>query len=170
MSTTGHFKHADSVIETLKRVQPYVWNDYNTPVTFTGMVVTAAVTSYEIEVKGSLFRFADKHGAYLSSFAHRQWDKINGRIRIDELANYLAYFDEDFKKEFKQQLNSLEESTLRRSGTSIKAQYQQILTNRHQYVHSGSSSVMQMTFEEAINDYEQGKEVINCFIDYLNSK
>ena len=47
-----------------------------------GGTAVAAVTVYEMALKAILFDFAESQHPVLGTFAHGQWDRINGRIKL----------------------------------------------------------------------------------------
>ena len=158
------YQHAETVLGGLKVAYPYISRP-DQQIAFTGMVVVAAVTSYEIEIRHALFEFVDsREDEIFSVFAHEHWKRTNGRISYAELSSkYLKCFGEQYEQKFKTISQQKNDILVRQHKINAINSYGQILSNRNSFVHNGMSNSINLTFDEALKDYEEGKHVIEWF-------
>ncbi|MFT8705374.1 MAG: HEPN domain-containing protein [Bifidobacterium sp.] len=167
MKMTIMYQHAETAIKGLRVAYPSI-KDPAQRIAFTGMVVVAATTSYEIEIHEALLNFIDsKHNAVLSTFAREQWNQMNGHISYPELTTgYLKYLGNQYCDYFKN-LSSSQDKAQTANGHHIINSYAQVIRNRNSFVHGGMEHTSNLTFEEAIKYYKEGKYVIQWFSNTL---
>ena len=139
----SYMKHVAKAIQDL--------NDDAISTRYVGFVAITAVTTYEIAIKKILIEFAHKTNSTLGNFASKHFEKLNARIDRDEIGQYLSYFGDSYKEDFKNAIDSAEAQKANEG--SIKASFSNLLTWRHEFVHAGTLP-NQATFKEAITAYE----------------
>src|SRR5271167_3203633 len=93
----------------------------------------------------------------VAAFASAAIDNVMRGIRIGELTNLLSKFDRAWSEKFKSELST--------SGSTPNA-YDNILNNRISFAHN--RGVVQLTFQELCDYYDDGKKVITLFISILS--
>jgi len=126
-----------------------------------GFVATSAVTAYELAIKDILINFASKKHKQFGLYVGNTLKRINGRIKLDSLIKeHIPKFGDQYVVNFKNELEVREEYSLRTNKRSVKGSYENIITWRHSFVHGGVV-VSSASYEEAVQSYRDGKEVIN---------
>jgi hypothetical protein len=161
MAYNDHFKLADDMISHLNTVingipDPFISSRY------IGFVAVSAVTVYELAIKDIFCTFARQKHKVLGDFADSYFNRINGRIGLDVIRkDYIKRFGEKYMDRFKAKADDAEKSSLRNTGRSIKSSYHNIIEWRNQFAHEGQIPTT-VTYQEVIDSYESGKEIIVC--------
>jgi hypothetical protein len=161
MSYSGRFvliedylTHTDSLMASIG--DPFIESRY------LGFIVTAAVTAYELAIKDIFYDFSDKKHKVLGNFARANFDRINGRIKIQSLRDdHVAMFGDKYVDSFKKKLADKEEEFLRAGRGSVRSSYTNVITWRHGFVHSGAIPST-TNYNEVKRAYSVGKEVVHC--------
>lgn len=153
---TEFFADSDSFIEHVKQTVCGLNDDYLAS-RYIGFVAVSAVTVYEVAVKKLLKEFAQQVHPILGIFASVTFAKLNARITRDNIEKYIRHFGDEYVSRFKSAVNNIEETRIKEG--SVKESYQNLLTWRHEFVHTGTLP-NQATFGESILAYHLGKEVI----------
>lgn len=157
-----HFSKIDElVLQINKNVPP---DDAFASVQFrsdlAGLLVVAMAATYETCVKEVLCSYAGgKHGSF-GDFASRNYEKLNSRIKVQQLCEYCALFDPEIKKKFNNKLKESKAKILIRTGTNIETSYGQILAWRHDFAHAWNRNT---TIEEAAMTHRAAKRVLYAF-------
>ena len=145
--------HLDSVVSTI--TDPFITSRY------VGFVAVAAVAVYELAIKDIFIDFAAKKHTVFGAYAASHFDRINGRIKLQQLKDdYIARFGDKYLKRFVKLSKEAEDAFLKSKHISIKNSYQNIIECRNQFSHAGNPTTL--TYSEAIAYYEAGKEIIVC--------
>lgn len=129
---------------------------------YTGFIATSAVTAYELAVKDIFYGFADKKHVVLGSVTRAKFNRMNGRIKLKELADeHVKMFGDKYFNRFKANLVKAENDYLHAHGKSPKSAYNNVITWRHQFVHEGTLPNT-TNYLEIKEQYTAGKEVIHC--------
>jgi len=161
MCYSFHFKHADDVVAHLNRLVPSLTDPFLKS-KYAGFVSVAAVTVYEMAIKEIFICFARKKHKVLGNFTESYFDRINGRIKLKVLKDdYIPRFGKKYKDRFCKHLDQRVREYLIANGRDITTSYGNLIVWRNAFAHQGSvpSSV---TFEEVVQAYKDGKEVIHC--------
>lgn len=135
---------------------------------YVGFVSVAAVTVYELAVKEIFIDFASKKNKVFGSFTSAHFDRINGRIKNQDIKNeYIKKFGEKYLLRYKKKLDLQETEYLRNAGMSIKSSYANIIIWRNEFAHEGKISST-VTYHEVVKSYETGKKLIDCLAETMN--
>ena len=161
MSYDSHFQLADEIVAHLTPIvsgitDPFISSRY------VGFVAVSSVTVYELAIKEIFITFATKKNKILGTFTESFFERINGRIKIRDLRDsYITRFGDKYLSRFTKALEIVEQSSLKTHGVSICSRYGNLITCRHEFAHEGKIST-NMTFNEIVESYNSGKEVIHC--------
>lgn len=158
-----HLSKIDALIKEINDIAPADSASYKV-VQFRSdlacLLVVAMAATYESCVKNILFDHANNHHAAFGSFASRNFEKLNSRIRISDLMKYCELYDPSIKVKFKNILSKKKSSILNRIGKNIESSYEQILDWRHDFAHAG---IRNTTIEEAASTHALAKRVLYLF-------
>lgn len=89
------------------------------------------------------------------------FERINGKIKLNSLKDeHIASFGIKYLSRFNRDLDAKDTASISAGLGSIKSQYGNLITCRHNFVHQGSPT---LTLNEIISSYQIGKEVIHSF-------
>ena len=166
MGYKDHFKHADDLVTHLNGVVPGI-TDPLLQAKYVGFVSVAAVTVYELGLKEIFTTFATKKHQVFGNFTEAYFYRINGRIRIKDIAKeYIPRFGDKYEKRFSKQMEKKARQFLRANGRDFRAAYGNLITWRHDFAHVGRFSTT-ATYPEVIRAYEDGKEVIHSVAEAM---
>jgi hypothetical protein len=153
LSTCG--SHIDSLKEQAESVDAVTLSEYaeleNYLVSF---LVGAIYAEFEQYVKKLILERCDKiTDQGLRAFARSAVERMVKKIKISDLAGHLGYFDTSCKEAFSNAVNDP-------SRGQEKAAYDNLITDRHGFVHSTGIS---MTFEEVHNAFRASLFVLDEF-------
>ena len=161
MPYSRKFTHADDLIADIKALQETA--DPMLKSKYAGVVSVLAASVYECAVKNILISFARSRDPIFCNYVEQSFSKLNARIKIENLkCDYLKKFGSHYRDNFNDLLNSEENLLLRSTGKSIQTSYENLIVWRHAFVHDAECPTS-ATLEEAIESYEMGKKVIECF-------
>jgi len=161
MTYTNNFRHADDIITHLNGIVPGL-ADPLLRAKYVGFVAVAAVTVYELALKEIFIQFGQKKHKVLGAYVQSQFDRINGRIRIEIIkGTYAGSFGGNYKDRFKKHLDKTTEKHLRSVGRDISSSYENLITWRNDFAHGGKINTT-ATYQEATQAYEDGKDVLEC--------
>lgn len=166
MSYTSHFQHADDVVAHLNTIVRGI-GDPLLKAKYTGFLSVSAVTTYELAVKTIFIEFAQiKHAAF-GGFASRHFDKINGRIRINNLKDdYIKKFGDKYLERFEKKLKKERANYLAAHKRDAVSSYANLIEARNKFAHGGQVSA-NSTYEETVRAYEDGKLVLKCLAESM---
>lgn len=161
MAYTTRFAHADAIVAHLNGLMPTL-GDPLLETKYVGFITIAAVTVYELAIKDIFIDFAKKKHKVLGSFTERYFERLNGRIRTDDIqSRYLPHFGDKYVLQFKKRLKKAAFDYLKANKRDIISSYGNIITWRHEFAHAGIIKA-RATYPEAAQAYEDGKVVIDC--------
>ncbi len=164
MPYQDYFQIADDVIVHLDAVVKSI-NDPFISSRYVGLVAISAVTTYELAIKDIFINFAEKKHRVFGNFTRSHFERINGRIKVRTIReDYITRFGDKYVRRFKVKLDQYEIQYLRQHSVSIKSSYGNIIAWRHAFVHQGQ---IQATYQEAVQSYKAGKEVIHCLFQTM---
>jgi hypothetical protein len=157
----SHFTHADQIIVHLGGLRgPEL--DPLLEIKYVGFVVVACVTVFEMAIKDILGSFAEKKHKVFGSYVRNRCERMNGKIQIDALKqDYISQFGDKYKARFDANLAKALKRNLLLSRRDIRASYRNLIVWRNDFAHQGIMSA-NATWAEAVQAYEDGKEVIRC--------
>lgn len=163
----AHFLELDKLIAEINNFVPADVNYRSVQfrADLAGLLVVAMASTYETCVKEILYEHANKHHLAFGNFARRNYEKLNSRVKVNDLQKYCELFDPAIKARFKDRLAAKKRSLLDRVGANIETSYEQILSWRHNFAHAG---VRPTTIEEATKTHRLGKRVLYIFDDAFN--
>lgn len=114
------------------------------------------------------FVFASEEHEILGSFVSSYFERINGQIKLKKIReDYIPRFGQRYTDDFKAKIDKYELEYLKKSGRSIKNSYHNIIEWRNQFAHEGLIPPT-ATYQEAIESYFAGKEVIHCLSETMH--
>lgn len=125
-----------------------------------GLLVVAAVSTYEACVKDILINYANAHHPAFGSFATNNFAKLNSRIAIGDLNSYTKLCDGRIHGNFKDGLKLRRDKINHKIGKDIMKSYEQMLSWRHDFAHAW---IRNTTVEEAMITHTLAKRVIYSF-------
>ncbi|MBI1236186.1 MAG: hypothetical protein GC188_05815 [Alphaproteobacteria bacterium] len=158
MAYDEHFKLADDYLVHLDSMFDAVDDDFIKG-RYLGFVLISAVTVYELAIKEIFCDFSRKKHIRFGQYVENSFEKLNGRIGLEDLKNRSKKFGEQYRLKFQRKLDSREQQNLRDGRGSIRSAYGNMLTWRNSFVHSGQSP-RTTNYGEIKNSYESGKLVI----------
>lgn len=166
MAYQSNFQHADDLVAHLNGIVPGV-ADALLQAKYVGFVSIAAVTVYELALKEIFITFAEKKHKVFGSFTEAYFDRINGRIQIDEISGqYIPRFGARYQKRFRKGVAEKAEEFLRTHGRDFRASYRNLITWRHDFAHAGRFRTT-ATYAEVIQAYEDGKQVVHSVAEIM---
>lgn len=161
MTYTDHFKHADDVVSHLNSIVPGI-TDPLLQVKYVGFVAVASVTVYELAIKEIFIEFANRKHKVLGTFIESYFERINGRIKVKVIQDdYIKKFGDKYNEKFKKKLEKASKSYLTTHRRDICSSYSNLITWRNDFAHEGKINST-TTYQEVVQAYEDGKEVIHC--------
>jgi hypothetical protein len=161
MSYIANFKHADDIVAHLNTVVPTI-TDPLLSAKYVGFVSIASVTVYEVAIKDIFISFGKNKHSILGEFTESFFQRINGRISIDTVKkDYVKRFGTKYLSKFEKNLDSATKLYLKTHGRDIKNSYSNLIIWRNDFAHAGNINATS-TYAEAVQAYEDGKEVIRC--------
>ncbi len=161
MPYIDHFHHADNVVAHLNGIVPDI-TDPLLKAKYLGFVSVAAVTVYELAIKTIFIDFAQKKHKILGCFTESYFEKINGRIKIKIIKEeYIKRFGNKYQVRFQNNLEKKARDYFQVHHRDIKNSYSNLITWRNDFAHEGKINTT-ATYNEAVQAYEDGKEVIHC--------
>jgi hypothetical protein len=131
---------------------------------YAGFLSASAVTVYELAIKDIFIEFAEKKNKTFGFFVENHFSRINGRILIDDIKNYVGKFGGNYLTKFKTKLEKKKNELLVTYRNDIQAVYSNLITCRHKFIHTSAHT---MTFNEVVQAYQIGKEIINVLNDTM---
>ena len=127
-----------------------------------GFIVVSAVSAYELAIKDIFFNFAHKKHKSFGIYVGNIFKRTNGQIKIETLKNkHIRRFGDKYVEKFDAELTKCEDYSLRVNRRSILNSYGNVIFWRNNFVHEGII-VDSASYEEAVQSYQDGKEVINA--------
>lgn len=164
MSYTDRFIATDNLISHLNTIVGTI-ADPAIQANYAGFLSVSSVTVYELAIKDIFNEFASKKNKVFGNFIERYFEKLNGRIKIDDLKGiHIKRFGDKYLRKFNTKLQLKENNVFATSRISITNAYTNLIMCRHKYVHNGSPT---LTINEVIAYYNSGKEVIHCLDDAM---
>lgn len=161
MVYTAHFALADGSIAHLSGVVPGIV-DVDMQRRYAGFVSVIGVAVYELAVKEIFCEFAKRKHRVFGQFIEAHFERLNGRIKIDNLkSEHIRRFGPKYIERFKKLLDQKEKAILTARRRSIIASYSNMIAWRHEFAHEGRPPT-NATFQEVCESYELGKAVIEC--------
>ena len=161
MAYEDHFKHADDVVAHLNTIVPAI-SDPWLQSKYTGFVAVVAVTVYELAIKEIFIEFARRKHKVLGHFTESFFDRINGRIKIKNIReDYIKKFGDKYDSRFQRKLDNAIKLYMQINHRDIRSSYSNLIIWRNNFSHEGRLSST-ATYSEAIQAYEDGKEVLHC--------
>lgn len=126
---------------------------------YAGFLSVCAVTVYELAIKDIFRNFASKKNTAFGVFVDSHFDRINGRIKLNNLKDeHIQSFGTKYLTRFIRDLDLKDAASIAAGNGSIKAYYGNLIVCRHNFVHQGNPT---LTINEIILYYEKGKEVLH---------
>lgn len=161
MPYTDHFEHADNVVAHLNGIVPTI-ADPLLRAKYLGFVSVVAVTVYELAVKSIFIEFAQNKHKVFGNFTESYFERINGRIKIKVIKDeYVKRFGTKYVAKFQKKLDFRTIEYFGLHHRDIKNSYSNLIIWRNDFAHEGKINTT-ATYNEAVQAYEDGKEVIHC--------
>jgi len=161
MPYIDHFEHADNVVAHLNGIVPTIV-DPLLKAKYLGFVSVVAVTVYELAIKTIFIDFAQNKHKVLGHFTQTYFDRINGKIKIKVIKDdYIKRFGNKYQVKFQKNLDTKSTEYFHLHHRDIKTSYSNLITWRNDFAHEGKINAT-ATYNEAVQAYEDGKEVIHC--------
>ncbi len=134
---------------------------------YTGFIAISAVTVYELSIKDIFCEFGSKKHKVLGNFTEKYFERINGRIKIRNINEYIKNFGEKYVRRFQKKAQEMERISLRDRQVSIISSYENVIIWRNSFVHEGRLPIT-TTYNEMTRAYEAGKEVLRFLSETMN--
>ena len=166
MPYCDHFQHADDVVKHLNGVVPGIGgSDPLLAAKYAGFVAVAGVTVYELAIREIFTEFARKKHKVFGRFVGGYFNRINGRIRLEVVQKeYIAKFGSVYQERFKKKIEKKSQECLVATRRDIRSAYGNLIVWRNQFADKGQ---MNSTYGEAVQAYEDGKNVVHCLADCM---
>lgn len=162
MAYTDRFNDVDSLISNLEPIINGMPSDVQAKMA--GFLAINAVTAYELAIKEIIENYASSKHCDFGEYVRCVFSRINGRIRICDIKGELKKFGGYYKDNFEKNLQQKETSILAQNGNNLSSCYENLLTCRHQYVHTGTIT---LTITECILNYTIGRQVIEVLSETM---
>ena len=161
-----HFQHADEVVQHRNGVVPGIGgSDPLLAAKYAGFIAVAGVTVYELAIREIFTEFARKKHKVFGCFVDEYFGRINGRIRLEVVRKeYIAKFGNVYQERFQKKIEKKSQERLMATRRDIRAAYGNLIVWRNQFAHKGQ---MNSTYSEAVQAYEDGKNVVHCLADCM---
>lgn len=164
MSYINRFRSTDALIPHLDTFVPSI-QDQILKSRYVGLLAIAGVSVYELAIKDIFYDFSDRKHAALGAAARSNFNRLNGRIKIQALKNeHTIFFGEKYKKRFEKKLKDREHTYLLSQRQNIVTSYSNLIVWRHGFAHE---SIIPATYDEVKNAYTHGKEVVHCLHEVM---
>jgi hypothetical protein len=159
MPYSARFSATDNLILHLNSILPSI-SDPAMVANYAGFLSVSSVTVFELAIKDIFIDFASKKNKVFGSFVYNYFERINGRIKLEELrGNLIKRFGQKYLDRFDRKLKQEENRLMRTSHLSISTDYGNLITCRHGYIHNGTPT---LTLTEVVKSYNSGKQIIQC--------
>ena len=166
MSYTDHFAHTDDIVAHLNGIIPTI-TDPLLIRKYVGFVAVSSVTVYELAIKEIFVEFASKKHKVLGHFTEAYFDRINGRIRLQNIKDdYIGKFGVKYNTRFSKKIEKKSKDYFSATHREIRNSYANLITWRNEFAHEGVINST-ATYTEVIQAYEDGKEVIHCLAESM---
>lgn len=158
---SNHLKRADALVNEVIANAPATsprTDEFRADLA--GMLCVSCVAQYENAIKEILVHHASRQHAPFGIFVERNFKKLNSKIERSDLEKYAALYGDLFKDVLKSEIDRSDGAFQRRTRTSPKEAYTNMLRWRHMFAHSGQRCC---TLEEVANGHSLSKRVIHCF-------
>lgn len=109
-----------------------------------------------------MIQFAKKKHKLLGNFTEAYFDRINGRIKLKVITDdYIGKFGTKYQNRFRQNIKNKSKEYLQLNHRDITSSYANLITWRNDFAHEGRVNST-TTYQEVIQAYSDGKEVIHC--------
>ena len=166
MAYQDQFRHADEVIAHLSGLVVTV-QDPLLKIKYIGFVSVAAITVYEMAIKCIFIDFATQKHKVLEAMTKSHFERINGRVKPSNIKDdYIPMFGQKYLDRYKKKLALSRAAYLLNNKRDFLNSYNNLITWRNDFAHEGRLTTT-VTFEEVVQAYRDGKEVIRCLADTM---
>lgn len=131
MSYLDCFTNTDAII---KHLDTFVRNDAKGPISinpqlnqkYAEFVLVSCVTAYELAIKEIFFQFANSKNVLFGEFIRNHFERLNGRIRTEDITKHLGNFGDTYKNQFKKTLQNTNSTNTNRKNTNPAGVYNKI--------------------------------------------
>ncbi|MGI9250349.1 MAG: HEPN domain-containing protein [Pseudohongiellaceae bacterium] len=160
MAYHSHFSRTDDLIEHLNKVVPPVENPL-LQLQYVGFVSVTAVAVYELAIKTIFVDFSKQKHHIFGNFVESYFDRLNGRIRVQDIVDdKITKFGKKYVDRFQEKLKKREADFRKENKRDCKSAYENIIHCRNHFAH-GNLSGVNGTYQEVVQAYRDGKEVIH---------
>lgn len=124
-----------------------------------GYLSVIAVREFEIQIRNLLVSFATRCHGNFGHYVARDFEKLNGRIMIDDLGDKLNRFDATAHQKFVRLHQQATARSLATHKLDAVNGYNSVILNRHEFVHKGN---LTLSLDEARRYIELSPSVIAC--------
>jgi hypothetical protein len=154
MSYKEKFSPTDEFIGAFDSIMNKINIGEETISKFTGALSVSAVTSFELAIKEILIEYASNKHPDFGNFVQQYLCRLNGRIKLRDLKEEIKKYKPALAEDFEKELINIEKSHI-----GIRSAYQNLIENRHTYVHGNH---INLTYEECKTDYISSKLIIEA--------
>lgn len=161
MSYIDKFKIVDDYLVHLDQMMgtigdPFIQSRY------LGFVLISAVTGYELAIKDIFYDFSDRKHKVLGNVVRGRFERLNGKIKYQSLKDeHVKSFGQKYSDKLKSLISAKEVELLNRDRISMLSSYNNVISWRHTFIHSGKAPTT-TNYNEIKAAYIAGKEVIHC--------
>ncbi len=130
-----------------------------------GLLCVAIAAAYENSVKDSMIRHASSKHSDFEHFITKNFDRLNSRIKPNDLKKYTALFSDAHCAKFNHGLKERRKKILEATKLNCESRFEQILDWRHGYAHAVK---LNTTVVEVVESHRVAKHVLYVFDNALS--
>lgn len=112
-----------------------------------GFLVLTVISALEVDVRDTCTETGGRIHSKFGTYVAASLEKTNARVSVKELGNLVGRFGDASQKAFQRRLDILKRRCQRWPRSSLHAQYENLLTWRNSFAHTGSVNA---TFAEVM--------------------
>jgi hypothetical protein len=126
----------------------------------TGFLVLTVVSAIEVDVRDGCTEVGARFHSTFAGYVAGSLEKTNARVKTNELSGLIGRFGEPSRKAFDERIATIKRRCMRWARTSLHPQYENLLTCRNSFAHTGAVT---MTFAEAMRAARHAGFIVVAF-------
>lgn len=155
-----YLARVDELCSKIDSYAPFSAKNFEFRADLAGLLVVSIASAYESCIKEIIYDYASRHHPQFAYYTERNYEKLNSKIRVDDLYKLAKLFDSKTHDRFTNRLKKEKRRFATWAGVDIIGCYHQLLSHRHSFAHAGERTT---TIEEAIKNHRYAKHVIYIF-------
>lgn len=161
---TRHFENTDRLFDDLiKRTDDL---PAETKANIAGLLCVSAITVIEVCIKEMILDHANRIHVIFGSYISKEFEHTNAKVKIAHIKEmYLEKVDSSLSRQLEDFIVRCDSYYLSVYRRSIRSSYNNLITNRHSFVHE---NVINLTLSEVKLFYQDSKEIVGCIYSILS--